>query len=240
MNKLDIVIIHAILRTSVSFIILIFVSLWVGKHINTHINHYNFALSITIGSFIANMGFDTNLKFIPLVASFFALVFIYFLISLISSRNRLFRKWLSGQPTVIIENGKILDRNMKKAKYTLDDLNQQLREKEVFDLSEIEYAILEISGKLSIMKKTKYQNVSKKDLFPGLMNQPMSLPRELIMDGKVIEKNLNNQFSNEWLNQEIQRRNFKITDIQYAVISSTGTLFIDLFEDRILEPIDLE
>ncbi|KAB2334879.1 DUF421 domain-containing protein [Cytobacillus depressus] len=234
------IILQTILRTCASFIILLFVSLWVGKHINSHINHYNFALSITIGSFIANMGFDTNLKFIPMMSAFLTLVLIYFLISFISSRNRHLRKWLSGQPTVIIENGKILDSNMKKAKYSLDDLTQQLREKDIFDVSEIEFAILEISGKLSIMKKTKYQMITRRDLTPSMLNQTMNLPRELIMDGKVIGKNFNNHYSIEWLNQEIKRRNLQLKNIQYAVISSSGTLFIDLFEDQIIEPTDME
>ncbi|MEH7521816.1 DUF421 domain-containing protein [Bacillus sp. JJ1503] len=234
------VIIHAILRTCASFIILLFVSLWIGKYINSHINHYNFALSITVGSFIANMGFDTNLKFIPMASAFLSLIIIYFLVSFISSRNRRLRKWLSGQPTVIIENGKILDGNMKKAKYSLDDLNQQLREKAIFDLSEVEFAILEISGKLSVMKKTKFQILTKKDLYPGITNQTASLPIELIMDGKVIEKNLNKNYSSEWLDREINLRNLQVKDIQYAVISSSSTLFIDLFEDQIISPTDVE
>ncbi|MEH7390172.1 DUF421 domain-containing protein [Bacillus sp. JJ1474] len=234
------VIIHAIFRTCASFIILLFVSLWIGKYINSHINHYNFALSITIGSFIANIGFDTNLKFIPMVSAFLSLISIYFLVSFISSRNRRLRKWLSGQPTVIIENGKILDGNMKKAKYSLDDLNQQLREKAIFDLSEVEFAILEISGKLSVMKKTKFQNLIKKDLYPGMTNQTANLPIELIMDGKVIGKNLNNNYSSEWLDREIKRRNLQVKDIQYAVISSSSILFIDLFEDQIISPTDAE
>jgi uncharacterized membrane protein YcaP (DUF421 family) len=230
----------SILRTSVSFLILIIVSFWAGKQMKSRNNHFSFALSITIGSFIANMGFDTKLKFIPMSAAFFTLIFMYFLFALISTNNRRFRMWLSGQPTVIIENGKILDANMKKIRYTLDDLNQQLRELGIFDVIEVEYALLEVSGKLSVLKKTRYQNAIKTDFNPNIPNQEIHLPKELIMDGTVVEKNFNTQYSSQWLNQELKIRNLQLKDIQYAVISSNGFLFIDCYDDYLQSPVDKE
>ncbi|MBY0123743.1 DUF421 domain-containing protein [Bacillus sp. S/N-304-OC-R1] len=236
---MDLVLI-VILRTFVSFLILLIASVWIGKHINSHINHYNFALSVTIGSFIANMGFDTYLKFIPMTAAFLSLIAVYYFVLVITSKNRRLRKWLSGQPTVIIENGKILDQNMKKVKYNLDDLNQQLREKEIFDLNEVEFAVLEVSGKMSVMKKTRYQNAMKQDINPIIQNKTVNLPRELIMDGKVIGKNFTTQYTDEWLHHEIKKRHLQVQDIQYAVISSNGALFIDLFDDHLVSPSDIE
>jgi uncharacterized membrane protein YcaP (DUF421 family) len=230
----------SILRTSVSFFILMFITLWMGKQLNANHNYYNFALSVTIGSFIANMGFDYKLKFIPMLAALLALIFIYFVFSLISSHSRGFRTWLSGQPTVIIENGKILDANMKKIRYTLDDLNQQLREQGIFDIFEVQYALLEVSGKLSTLKKSKYQNITKKDFSPNNFDQEVNLPIELIMDGVTVEKNFSSHYSKLWLDQELRVRNLKIKDIQYAVISSNGSLFIDLYNDHLKAPLDIE
>ncbi|MDN3015398.1 DUF421 domain-containing protein [Paenibacillus sp. BSR1-1] len=231
---------EAIIRTCISYIVLMVVSLWVGKQVNSHTNYYNFALSITIGSFIGNMGFDTNLHFVPMISSFLTLILIYFFLSFISANSRPFRRWLSGQPTVIIENGKILDANMKKIRYTLDDLNQQLREQGIFDIFEVEYALLEVSGKLSVLKKTQYQNVSMKDFNPANLNENVILPKELIMDGKIIEKNFNQNFSKQWLEQELKSRSVQIKAVQYAVISSNGSLFIDLFDDHLDSPLDTE
>lgn len=230
----------SVFRTIFSLFILMIVSLWVGKQVNSRTNYYNFALSITMGSFIANMGFDTNLKFIPMMAAFLTLIFSYFLLSLISTNSRRIRMWLSGQPTVIIENGKILDTNMKKIRYTLDDLNQQLRELGIFDVFEVEYALIEVSGKLSVMKKTKYQNVTKQDFNPYNLSQKVNLPIEIIMDGVAVEKNFNSHYSSHWLDQELKLRKLHIKAIQYAVISSNGSLFIDLFEDELKSPLDTE
>ena len=230
----------AVLRTCFSFLILLTVSIWIGKQVNSHNNHYNFALSVTLGSFIANMGFDTNLKFTPMLASFTALISMYLISSLISNKNRRFRLWLSGEPTVVIENGKLLDGNMKKIRYTLDDLNQQLREQGIFDLIEVEFALLEVSGKLSVLKKTKFQNVTKNEIVPTNNSVDIHLPIELIMDGRVVEKNFNSQYSSAWLNQELQSRNLELKDIQYAVISSNSSLFIDLYNDNLKSPLDRE
>ncbi len=239
MNKLEHILIP-IFRTCISFFILMIVSLWIGKQVNSHNNHYNFAMAVTIGSFIANMGFDTYLKFIPMLAAFLALISMYFLSSIIATNSRRFRLWISGEPTVIIENGKILDGNMKKIRYSLDDLNQQLREHGIFDLIEVEYALLEVSGKLSVLKKTKYQNVVKKDIYPTNLQSKIQLPIELIMDGRAVDKNLNSKYSKTWLHHELMVRNLQMKDIQYAVISSSGSLFIDLFEDHVNSPLDTE
>jgi uncharacterized membrane protein YcaP (DUF421 family) len=230
----------SILRTIVSIFILMVCSLWFGKQINAHINLYNFALSITIGSFIANMAFDYKLNFFTMFPAFITLIFIYFIFSLISSRQRGLRKWLSGRPTVIIEKGKILDNNMRKIRYTLDDLNQQLREVGIFDMIEVEVAILEVSGKLSVMKKTKYQHTTKQDLFPAIQNHEVNVPKELIMNGKIIEKNFNNLYTNTWLLNQLNQRKLEIKDVQYAVISTTGFLFIDLYHDELNSTIDIE
>ncbi|GHH99196.1 DUF421 domain-containing protein [Neobacillus kokaensis] len=233
-------IVHAIVRTVVSISIVMVFSTWFGKQLNAHINLYNFALSIIIGSFIANMGFDINLKFLPMLAAFLTLVLIFFLFSFISSKSRIIRKWLSGRPVVIVENGKILDDNMKKIRYTLDDFNQQLRELGIFNIIEVEFAILEVSGKLSVMKKTKYQNATKQDVNPAIQNEEFNFPKELIMNGKIIKKNIDAHFSNAWLMNQLNQRNMKLADVHYAVISSTGHLFIDHYQDRIASPLDNE
>ncbi|MFL6562364.1 MAG: DUF421 domain-containing protein [Bacillus sp. (in: firmicutes)] len=227
-----------ILRTGVSFLLLILVTLVIGKHINSHKNHYSFALSVTIGSFIANMGFDTNIKFKEMLISFLVLVLMFYLFMVLSSRSRSFRKWLSGKPTLLIEKGKLLDNNMKKVKFSIDDLNQLLREKDIFNIFEVEYALLEVSGELSILKKIPFQNVIKKDL--NLPNSSESLPVELIMDGKIIEKNASGIYNREWIEAEFKRRNLRIEEIYYAVVNSDGYLFVDKYEDKITSPTDVE
>jgi uncharacterized membrane protein YcaP (DUF421 family) len=227
-----------ILRTSVSFIILILTTMVIGKHINTHKNHYSFALSITIGSFVANMGFDVYLSFKSMLSSFCLLVIMFYLFMVLSSRSRNMRKWLSGRPTVLIENGKILDRNMKKVKFSIDDLNQFLRAKDIFNIAEVEFALLEVSGELSILKKKQFQYITRQDF--NLPNSLESLPIELIMDGKIIKKNVSEKYNHKWIEAECKKRNLQIKDIYYAVVNSNGYLFVDKYKDKLSSPTDVE
>ena len=129
---------------------------------------------------------------------------------------------------------------MKKIKYTLDDLNQQLREQGIFDVAEVDYAVLEVSGKLSVLKKESYQPFIKRDVFPTNTQSNPILPIELIMDGVAIEKNFNETFSKNWLDQQLKQRKLQIKEVQYAVISSNGSLFMDLFADGLTSPTDME
>ncbi|PFA63024.1 DUF421 domain-containing protein [Bacillus sp. AFS015802] len=226
-------------RTMISFLLLIVVTLAIGKHINSHKNHYSFALSITIGSFIANMGFNTNIDFSDTLISFFVLVILFYFLLVFSSNSRWVRRWLSGRPTVLIEKGKILDQNMKKVKFTMDDMNQHLRELGVFDINEVEYALLEVSGVLSIKKKNRFLPPTMADM--NMDPSPAaSMPIELVMDGKVIQKNVTGPYTVEWLEGEAVKRGIRLRDIYYAVINSNGSLFLDLYKDGIHSPSDLE
>jgi len=227
-----------ILRTSVSFILLLFVTFSIGKHIGSHKNYYSFALSVVIGSYIANMGFDTALSFKEMSIAFLTLVILFSLFNSISSRSRSLRKWLSGRPTVLIEKGKLLEENMKKVKFSIDDLNQHLRERNVFNIYEVEFALLEVDGELSILKKKQYQSLTKQDLH--LPHPKENLPVELVMDGKIIDKNADDEYNREWIESEFRKRNLNIEEVYYAVINSNGTLFIDKYKDHLQSPVDVE
>lgn len=227
-----------LLRTVISFVILAIVTFTIGKHINSHKNHYSFALSVTIGSSIANMGFDTNLRFVEMFISFCALIGLYYASMVLSSNSRKLRRWISGRPTVFIENGKILDHNMQKTKFSLDDLNQLLREKEVFDITQVEYAVLEVSGQLSILKKEAFQPTTKSDL--SLSSTPSALPVEVIMEGEIILKDTDPTYTKDWIRQQCRNRGLEVSDVFFAVINSKGNLFIDAYNDHIVSPTDIE
>lgn len=225
-------------RTFISFIVLLLVTFTVGKHINSHKNHYSFALSVTIGSLIANMAFNLKVKFSYMFISYITLIALFYIAMVLSNGNRKMRKWISGGPTVLIEKGKVLDHNMKKLKYTIDDLNQLLREKDVFDITHVEYALLEVSGELSVLKKEAFQPTTRSDL--SLPSSQMSLPVEVIMEGELVSKNLTGEYSQEWVRNQCQIRNVQLEDIYYAVVNSKGKLFFDLYDDDLKKPADVE
>lgn len=233
--------IEIMIRTSASFILLMIVAHILGKQTISQMTYHDFTAAIMIGAITANMAFNIQLKFWNIITSLIVFSFITFLITFLSLKNRRARKWFSGEPTVVIENGKILENNLKKLKYTLDSLNQALREKEIFNIEEVEYAILEPDGHLSILKKAPYRNVTLKDLSILTSAPKENFPVELIMDGKIIEKNLEeNNIFKDWLYQELEKRSVTVKDVFYAVKGTNNQLVFDFYADNVNSPTDVQ
>ncbi|HLV08878.1 MAG TPA: DUF421 domain-containing protein [Halanaerobiales bacterium] len=142
------------------------------------------------------------------------------------------RKLIEGEPLVMIQNGKIYEKNMKKIRYNLDDLMMQIREQGIFDLGEVEFAILETDGNLSVLKKSQFQNIKTRDI--GLQTDYKGVSSEIIRDGKIVEQNLKqNNLTHEWLFNELSSRNIKnVREVVLASLSTDGNLYIDLQNDN--------
>nr|WP_125665942.1 DUF421 domain-containing protein [Paenibacillus baekrokdamisoli] len=219
--------------------IVILISRVLGKQAISHMGFHDFAFVIILGSMAGNLAFNIKVSTWYFIISLLTFSLVSLLLSILATKNRKIRKWVSGQPTILIEKGKVLEHNMKKLYFTMDTLNQELRLKDVFDIEEVEYAVLELNGKLSIIKKPEFRQILKKDLNIAL--QPiMNFPIELVMDGQIIENNLKENNLEEWFKQELKKHAIKIPDIFYAVKSSNGNFYWDVYKDRIRNPIDKE
>jgi len=229
-----------ITRTMLAFLILFIGAKLLGKQIIAEMNTFDFIGAISIGSIIANLAFNLNIKIHHAVLAFLILVLVILLVSFISLKSRIGRNLLAGNPTVIIEDGKILEANMRKMRYSLDYLNQQLREKGIFNIDEVLYVVVETNGKVSFLQKPQYRNVTKQDLnIPT--KQESNLPIELIMDGEIISKNLReNNLSELKLQEELKKRNLQTKEVVYAVLAANGNIYIDTYKDQIASPTDQE
>jgi uncharacterized membrane protein YcaP (DUF421 family) len=113
-----------------------------------------------------------------------------FILQIITLKSKAAGEYLDGKPTLVIMNGKILEDSMKKSRYRLSELLEQLRSKDVFDLNQVAFAILEKDGQLSVLKKPEFQPATPKDL--KLKPDVSIIGTELIYDGILIEQNLKN------------------------------------------------
>lgn len=147
------------------------------------------------------------------------LTFVQILLAFISLKSRKFRLFVEGEPAVIIRNGKIDEKMMKKLRYNFDDLLMQLRIKDVHNIADVKYAILETTGDLSVIKKNNASSSS-------------SYTVPFILNGEIIEKNLQDfQKDKTWLLQQLEKRGYK--DIQKISFCSyqDGEFFIDLEDE---------
>ena len=232
--------IEVILRSITSFSLLLIGARILGKQTISQMTMFDFVAAISLGAISANLAFNTSIKAHHTIISFAIYIVIIFLIAIISLKNRKGRKFLAGDPTIVIQNGKVLEGNMKKMRYTLDYLNQQLRERDIFNIEEVLFAIVETNGTLTVLKKPQYRNVTRQDLMITVMSE-QRLPIELIMDGEIIKENLDqNDLSFSWLELELRKRNLTKHEVVYAVIAANGNMYVDTFKDHIHSPIDKE
>ena len=211
---------------------LVFISLWIftrflGKTQVGQLTFYEYINGITLGSIAANVAAAEPDKVWSHFYDLVLFVLFTYAFSYLTIKNRSIRKVIEGEATVVIENGTILKENMRKLRYDLDELNAQLREQGVLDIGEVQFAILETTGGLSVIKKTLEQPISKNDM--GLKLAEATFPVELIMDGEVISEHLaKNNLSLTWLEGELAKQGIKSTnEVLYAVIDSKGKLFVN-------------
>lgn len=203
-------------------------------------NFHDFVTAIIMGSIAGNMAFNYKIEVVYFIISLVAVTGTSFILTKTVLKSRKFRMWVEGTPTVLIESGKILEDNLKKNNLTMDSLNQLLRQKDIFDLNEVEHVLLEINGKISVMKKREYKSTILKDLRKGISGA-QQFPIELIMDGEVLHGNFDaNNISQEWLTTQLKSRGKREQDVFYAVKGSDGQLYIDFYKDKIKHPIDVE
>lgn len=152
-------------------------------------------------------------------------------VAFISLKSHRLRELLEGRPTVIIRNGQIDDREMRKTRYSMSDLLTQLREKNIANVGDVEFAILETSGKLSVFPKAETRPVTREDM--GISVARFDMPVALIVDGKPLDKNL--QMINKdrfWLEEQIKYYGYDhMEQVFYCSIDHRGRLFFDL-KDR--------
>ncbi|MBO8163864.1 MAG: DUF421 domain-containing protein [Brevibacillus sp.] len=153
----------------------------------------------------------------------------------LSLKSRRIRNWLEGSPSVLIENGQIREHELRKNRINLDDLLIQLRQKNISNLADVEFAILEPTGELSVFPKKEGQQSMPSDDLKETPEVPVStvaysgLPIPLILDGKVREDALKQIGKNTfWLKQQIHNRGIReFREISYCSYDSEGRLYID-------------
>ncbi|TWH47489.1 DUF421 domain-containing protein [Sporomusa sp. KB1] len=214
-------------QTSLVFISLLILTRILGKTQVGQLTFYEYISGITIGSLAANIAAADADKVWSHFYDLILFVALTYAVAVVTLKSRPLRKLLDGSPTIVVENGSILEENMHNLRYDLDELHGQLREQGVLDPAEVQYAILETTGKLSVIKKTDYQPVTKSD-FNIHLPDPV-FPVELIMDGVIIERNLHRQNRSEaWLKQQLSERSIHdISEVTYAGIDSKGQLFVN-------------
>ena len=206
-----------LLRGLISLFSLFLVTKLLGKKQVSQLSLFDYVIGISIGNFAAEITINLDASLWYGVIAVIEFGIIAYGISIATMKSIKLRRFFMGTPTILIEKGKILEKGLKKVHFDINDLLEECRSSGYFDLNEIDYALMECNGKLSIMPKSGYKNVTIKDL--DLKQDIQGLCANVIIDGKVMVNNLKNMNKDiEWLEQQIKVKGYNQEDILLATL----------------------
>ena len=228
----DIELFEMLLRASTSFLVLLLLTRFLGRKQLSQLTFFNYITGITIGSIAANISSEPNTPFFNGLISLTWWCLLTFLLGYFGMKSSAFRTLIDGQPEIVIKKGKILENTLKRKHLNMDDLSMLLRQKNIFSMNEVETAVFEADGKLSVYVKPENHPVTKKDQ-KIITAKPKYIPTELVVDGKVIHKNLLEVgLTKEWLNHQLNRCALTLNEVFYVELQDDGTLYIDQRKDH--------
>lgn len=213
-------------RSLIAILILYIATRLIGKKQVSELSLFDYVIGISIGNFGAEMIINMDTPYIYGCIAIMTFGIVAYLVSIITMKSIKLRRLIIGTPTIVIQNGKILEQSLRKLKMDINDLLEQTRIGGTFDISEIEYAIVEANGKLTIMKKSMYNPVTLNDM--KLKVQKKDLVANVIIDSKVLFNNLKNMNkTEEWLEQELKIKGYRDLDkILLATLDTYDKLIV--------------
>jgi len=217
---------ETIFRSIISLVTLFLVTKMIGKKQVSQLSLFDYVIGISIGNFAAEMSInlETNEFTGTLAVIIFGLV--AYLVSWLSMKSIFLRRFFFGSPSVIIQDGKILDNEMRKCRIDLNDLLEQARIAGYFDISQIAFAVMEVNGSMSFLPKGIYEKPTVGDMNISVKKQGMLA--NVILDGKIMPHNLENINKDEnWLRKEIKKQGYKdIEEILLATVDVNNEVTI--------------
>lgn len=206
-----------------------------GKKNLSQVTPFYLIVYVVIGVLAAIL----SLNLVPQWSNGFIALVVWALLPLamtfISIRSKWFHDLIEGKARIFIKQGKLMEENMQKERYTPEELLRQLRAKNIFSMADVEFAVLEPTGEINAMLKADKQPIAAKDLGEKVPSQ--SEPQTVILDGVIMDESLTNLGLNrQWLEIELDKLAMAPENIFLAQVNSFGELYIDLFDDAIQLP----
>lgn len=197
-----------------------------GKRQIGQLQPFELVIAILIADLAAVPMQNTGIPLINGIVPIITLLLAQVSISFITLKSEKARAIICGTPNIVIENGKIREDELKRMRFDLNDLIEQLRSKNVYNISDVEFAIMETTGHLSVIVKSQKRPVTPEDM--QLETQYEGIPLTLILDGRINHKNLSLAKLNvSWLMEQISLFGYdRIEQIFFASLDTQGKLFL--------------
>ncbi len=215
--------INSILRSFIIYVCIIAVVRFMGKRQIGELQPSELVITIILSE-VASMPLeDIDTPLMPSIILVFLLACFEVISSDLSVKFPLFRKLLQGNPVLVINKGKIIEKNMHSIRFSMDDLTESLRLKDVFDISSVDFAYIETNGGLSVKLKKDYRPPTKSDE----NSDDGTIPFLIIDDGKIIERDFDKcSMSKEKIENILKKKKLEINDILLMTADSNGDINI--------------
>ncbi|MZP29156.1 DUF421 domain-containing protein [Heliobacterium undosum] len=206
--------------------LLLILTLLTGRRKIGELPVFDFLVVITVGSIVGADIAEPRVKHLPTVYAVILVLLIQTGFGYLSMKHRPFGRLVNFEPIVVIENGQFVKANLRKLRYTVDNVLMLLREQGVFDLREVEFAIIESTGRLSLLKKAQKQPLTPSDLQIDTGYKGLSIP--LIVEGNIDDMALLRlDLSKDWLMSQLKTQGIlSETEVFFAAVNSDGSLYI--------------
>lgn len=212
------------IRAVILYTVVLIVMRLMGKREIGQLQPFELAISIMIADLasvpMSELGIPITNGIIPILA----LLVMYMIISVLNMKSVNFRKVISGQPSLLIYRGKIDEKVLKKERITVNELQERLRVDNIFNLSDVEYAILETNGEVTVIQKPEKRNLIPQDF--NITPEYEGIPYDLVVDGKIMEENLKTIGKDKtWLEKQLKKFDAKPSNTLIATIDGKGDFF---------------
>jgi uncharacterized membrane protein YcaP (DUF421 family) len=227
--------IETLLRSLLIFVVLFGITKWIGKKQLTQFTFFEFVTAITVGGLAALISLGVPANLFNGLISLAVWTLVPLGLAMLSLKNKTAHDVVQGKGTIFIKDGKILEDNLKKEKLTSDELLTQLRSKNIFKTADVEFAVLEPTGALSVLPRKENQPLTPKDM--NMKMPTIKEPQTVIMDGEMLDEPLSTLgYNRAWLKNELEKQGIALENVYLGQVDLSGQLTVDLYDDKIQVP----
>ena len=225
--------IEIVIQTFLAFFAILFITRILGRQQLSQLSMQEYINGITFGSIAATLATDIDQRTWQHLIGLFLFGILTFIVSYISGKNIKLARLMQGEAEIIIQDGKILEKNLQRFHYTIDDVYHLLRKKDVFNIKDVKYGILETTGEISVIKVADKTEVTLGDL--KLQGEEDDIKTEIIITGNIIYENLlKRNLTAKWLMGQLKVQGIQdVRDVFYANLDEQNNLYIDQYRDKI-------
>lgn len=218
------------IRAVILYIVVLVVMRLMGKREIGQLQPFELAIAIMIADLasvpMSELGIPITNGIIPILA----LLVMYMIISVLNMKSVNIRKIVSGQPSLLIYRGKIDEKVLKRERITVNELQERLRVDNIFNLADVEYAILETNGQVTVIQKPEKRNLMPEDF--NIVPEYEGIPYDLVVDGKVMKENLKAIGRDEvWLEKQLKKFDTAPKNTLIATMDGKGNFFCQKKEE---------